>query len=97
MTYLALNATFLLTLFVVLNVLVRRTPWRVIGITTIFLLVLTVIFDNAIVGTGIVAYDASKISGLMIGVAPIEDFAYTLAAAILIPSVWILLERGGKK
>jgi len=97
MTYLALNATFLLTLFVVLNVLVRRTPWRVIGITTIFLLVLTVIFDNAIVGTGIVAYDASKISGLMIGIAPIEDFAYTLAAAILIPSVWILLERGGKK
>lgn len=97
MTYLALNATFLLTLFVVLNVLVRRTPWRVIGITTILLLVLTAVFDNIIVGTGIVAYDSSKIWGVLIGVAPIEDFAYALAAAILIPSVWILLERGDKK
>ena len=97
MTYLALNATFLLTLFVVLNALVRRSPWRAIGLTTLALVALTAVFDNAIVGTGIVAYEASKISGLMIGVAPIEDFAYALAAAILIPSVWILLERGGKK
>lgn len=97
MTYFALNATFLLTLFVVLNVLLRRSPWRAIGITALALTALTAVFDNAIVGTGIVAYEDTKISGLMIGVAPIEDFAYTLAAAILIPSVWVLLERGGKK
>ncbi|WP_258934550.1 lycopene cyclase domain-containing protein [Nesterenkonia pannonica] len=40
------------------------------------LFVLTAIFDNVIIGIGLVAYDESVISGLRIGRAPIEDFAY---------------------
>ena len=97
MTYLALNATVLLSLLVVLNLFMRRSPWRAIGQTTLVLLVMTAVFDNAIIGAGIVAYDSAKISGLMIGLAPIEDFAYTIAAAVLIPSVWIALERKASK
>jgi lycopene cyclase domain-containing protein len=67
------------------------------GQTTLILLVMTAIFDNAIIGAGIVAYDTSKISGVMIWLAPIEDFAYTVAAALLIPSVWVALERKASK
>jgi len=96
-TYLALNATVLLSLLVVLNVFMRRSPWRAIGQTTVVLLVMTAVFDNAIIGAGIVAYDITKISGLNIWLAPIEDFAYTVAAAVLIPSVWVALERKASK
>lgn len=93
MTYFALNASVLLTLFVVLNLFLRKTPWKQVGLTLLATTALTAVFDNVIVGTGIVAYDASRILGLMIGVAPIEDFAYTIAAALLIPAVWILLGK----
>jgi lycopene cyclase domain-containing protein len=54
------------------------------------MLTLTAIFDNVIIGTGIVAYDQEKISGIMIGLAPIEDFAYTVLALVLIPSLFNL-------
>jgi lycopene cyclase domain-containing protein len=55
------------------------------------LLVLTAVFDNVIVGTGIVGYDPARILGLRIGVAPIEDFAYPVAAALALPALWTLL------
>ena len=48
-------------------------------------------FDNVLVGTGIVGYDPDLISGAKIGVAPLEDFAYAIAAIILLPSLWALL------
>ena len=94
MTYLFLNVAFLLTLFVVLNLVLRKTPWKEIGLTLIGTSALTLIFDNVIVATGIVDYNPEKTLGILLGVAPIEDFAYTIAAALLIPSMWILL---GKK
>jgi lycopene cyclase domain-containing protein len=50
--------------------------------------ILTAVFDNLIVFSGIVAYDESKLIGLKIGVVPIEDFAYTIAAILLIPIIW---------
>ena len=56
-------------------------------------LVLTAVFDNAIIGFGIVDYDPSKISGVRLGFAPLEDFAYTVAAALIGPSVWALLAK----
>ena len=43
------------------------------------------------IGIGLVGYDESKISGLFIGIAPLEDFAYAVAAVLLLPSLWIIL------
>jgi lycopene cyclase domain-containing protein len=57
------------------------------------LLVATAVFDSVIVGTGIVGYDGSRILGLRIGTAPIEDFAYPIAAGLALPAVWHLLGR----
>lgn len=96
MTYLLLNAPFLAIVGVVAvaAMLVRRSPrWKAIGLAAILMLTLTAVFDNLIIGTGIVAYDDSLISGVRIGIAPIEDFAYTVAALVLLPSVWELLRR----
>lgn len=96
MTYLLLNAPFLTIVGVVAvaAVLARRSPhWKAVGLAAILMLTLTAVFDNVIIGTGIVAYDDSLISGVRIGIAPIEDFAYTVAALVLLPSVWELLRR----
>jgi lycopene cyclase domain-containing protein len=49
---------------------------------------MTAIFDNFIVSSGIVAYNPETLSGTFIGFAPIEDFAYTLVAAVLVPLTW---------
>jgi lycopene cyclase domain-containing protein len=60
-------------------------------LTLATLLVLTGVFDNVIVGLGIVSYDNAKITGALIGVAPIEDFAYAIAAVFALPALWVLI------
>lgn len=93
MTYLALNLTVLLTLLVILNLFMRRTPWPSIGLTLVVMLALTAVFDNVIILSGTVDYDPNKIIGWLIGVAPIEDFAYTIAAVFLVPALWVIFSR----
>jgi small toxic polypeptide LdrA/B/C/D len=75
----------------------RRRP-NLIGkyaLTLAVLLVFTAVFDNLIIAAGIVAYDPAKISGVMIGMAPIEDFSYTVAAVLVLPTLWGLLGHFG--
>ena len=99
LTYSALNAPFLgLALLVALAALLaRRAPlWRVLGLTLLGVLILTAVFDNVLVGTGVVGYDATRISGAFIGVAPLEDFSYAIAAVLLLPSLWKLIGPGPK-
>lgn len=55
------------------------------------LLVATALFDSVIVGTGIVGYDPARILGLRIGTAPVEDFAYPIAAGLALPALWHLI------
>ncbi len=96
MTYTLLNLVFLgmVVLVAIAAIVARRAPrWRAVGLAAVLLLTLTAAFDNVIIGTGLVAYDASLISGVRIGLAPIEDFAYTVAALVLLPAVWELLRR----
>ncbi len=93
MTYLILNSVFLASVGLVGLLLIKRLPWRAIGLATLALLAMTALFDNLIVGTGIVAYDEALISGIKIGFAPIEDFAYALAAPLLLSIVAELTKR----
>ncbi len=96
MTYTLLNVVFLgiVAIVAIAAVVVRRAPrWRAVGLAAVLMLTLTAMFDNVIIGTGLVAYDDSLISGVFIGIAPIEDFAYTVAALVLLPAVWELLRR----
>lgn len=68
----------------------RPSPLGMI-VTVIVLLVLTAVFDNLMIAGGLFHYAPDLLSGLRIGLAPIEDFAYPLAGAILLPAVWALL------
>jgi lycopene cyclase domain-containing protein len=96
MTYTLLNACFLLVAALVAVVAYRRHPlsarraWA-LACALAAVLLLSVVFDNVMIGVGLVAYDPARISGVFLGVAPIEDFAYPVAAALLLPALWTLL------
>ena len=98
MTYWLINLPFLLVAAVVVGVaLGRRVAPRVLPCTiaAVVMMTLTAIFDNAIIGSGLVAYDRDLISGVMVGLAPVEDFAYTLAALMIVPALWHLFAPRG--
>ena len=96
MTYLALNMTFMLIAFVTLNLVSRKSPWRAIGFTMLWMLIVTLVFDNIIIGLEIVGYDKTKISGILLGLAPIEDFAYTVVAVLAVSIIWTKLTKEKK-
>jgi lycopene cyclase domain-containing protein len=96
MTYLALNVTFMLIAFVTLNLVSRKSPWRAIGFTMLWMLLVTLVFDNVIIGLEIVGYDKTKISGILLGLAPIEDFAYTVVAVLAVSIIWTKLTKEKK-
>lgn len=100
MSYVALTLTFLavvIAFLVVTIVLVRgRMPWSTMGITLLVTLALTAVFDNVIIGVGLVAYDEALISGVKIGIAPIEDFAYTVSVVVIVSCFSVLAKRGDR-
>lgn len=94
MTYLLLDLVFLVPVVAValVAVVTRRSPrWAALGGAASALLVSTVVFDNVIVGLGIVAYDPDRILGVRMPIAPVEDLSYAIAAVVLLPSLWALL------
>lgn len=91
-TYAVLNLVFLAAALFFARVWLERS-WRHFVIIVFHLLAMTAIFDSLIVYAGIVGYDSSKILGLNIGFAPIEDFAYTVAAVLIVPALWHYFEK----
>ena len=77
----------------------RTDAWvaGAIGTTLGIVLILTAVFDNVMIAIGLVGYDEGKISGAFVGIAPLEDFAYALAAVFLLPSIWVLLGARGAR
>lgn len=63
------------------------------GCVVLILFVLTAVFDNVIIGLGIVDYHTAKILGVYIYQAPLEDFCYPLLAVIMIPALWKVSAR----
>lgn len=97
MTYWTLNAFFLLPAAAVCAaaLLYRRRRPRFFAaasaVTAVVLLVLTAVFDNLMIRAGLFWYNEDRISGAFAGAAPLEDFAYPLAAVLLLPALWVLL------
>lgn len=91
--YLLLNLLFLFTIVFFLPARLKR-PSKAFWLTLAVILLLTSIFDPIIVGLDIVGYDTTKILGLTIFGAPVEDFLYAIYAAIIVPLIW---HKFGKK
>ncbi len=62
-------------------------------VTALVLFVLTAVFDNVMIALDLFTYPEAHLSGLRIGLAPIEDFSYPLCAAFGVPAVAALLPR----
>lgn len=94
MTYLLLSMLFLAVAVVIAAIAgrgIRRPPFAALSIAAFGLLVLTAVFDTVMIAAGLFTYTDERIVGLRIGLAPVEDFAYPLAAVILLPALWARL------
>ncbi|EMY32650.1 lycopene cyclase domain-containing protein [Arthrobacter crystallopoietes BAB-32] len=95
MTYWLLNLVFVAAAAGVALATGRtRKAGTAVVITFAVLCLLTAVFDNLMIASGLFAYRDAQISGWRIGLAPLEDFAYVLAAALLLPALWTLLPAG---
>jgi lycopene cyclase domain-containing protein len=93
MTNLTLDIAVLVVLLgVSVPVLLRLQKWPLIW-TVVHLGILTLVFDTLMIREGLYTFDPAKIVGLHLWRAPIEDFAYPVAAGIAMPALWTLLER----
>jgi lycopene cyclase domain-containing protein len=98
-TYWLLNLVFLvpaLAIGVIAAVRNRRhtahgSPFARMAVTLIVVLGMTAVFDNLMIAVGLFGYNPDVISGAFVGLAPLEDFAYAIAAAVLLPGLWLLL------
>lgn len=96
MSYVALAGLFLLPPLVVtvIAAAVRRPGprwWAVSGLTILVLLVLTLVFDNLMIAADLFRYPPEQLTGIRLGLVPIEDLAWPLAAGLLLPSLHLLL------
>src|SRR6478735_4616676 len=83
-------------LTIVITLLTLRRPrfgrrMAASGISAVVLVALTAVFDNVMIAAGLFTYPAEHLSGLRVGLAPLEDFSYALCAAFLVPAVFTLL------
>ena len=100
MSYLVLNAAFL-TVVLILTLLALRGArtedrgrwWARSAVVFVALAVLTVVFDSIMIWADLFRFEDEHMSGLRIGLAPVEDLAWPLAAALLLPAVWTWLRR----
>jgi lycopene cyclase domain-containing protein len=95
MTYALLTLPFIaVTLAVALVSAVRpRFAQRMAAsaLAAVALVLLTAVFDNVMIAARLFSYPPEHLTGIRIGLAPIEDFAYPLCAAFLVPALFALL------
>lgn len=102
MTYGLLSLVFLALAAAVLAVALAVSPdraalvrrwWQPLALAAVVVLVLTAVFDNVMIAVGLMTYSAARTSGVTLGLVPVEDFAYPLAALLLLPGLWLLARR----
>lgn len=97
MTYALIVIPFALLAAAVTLATIRRPRFgarmRASAIAAVVLVLLTAIFDNLMIAADLFTYPEHLISGIRIGLAPIEDFAYPVCAAFAVPAVFTLLSR----
>ena len=94
MTYLLLSVAFLLVAVVVAAVGWRRAPrghGRAVALSALVLVALTIAFDSIMIAAGLFDYADAHISGVRLGLAPIEDLAYPIAGVLLLSGLWNLM------
>ena len=70
---------------------VRGEHLRAVAATLVALWALTAVFDNVMIAVDLFRFDESQLSGIHVGLAPLEDFAWPVAAATALPALALLL------
>ncbi len=86
--YALLNIIFLVVTVLVVKLSRVELSAKPIIKTIVVLVVLTAIFDSIIIALNLVSYDLRYILGFYIGRVPLEDFAYTVVAGLIVPVLW---------
>ena len=91
MTYLLISLPFLVAAATVVGFSMRRPGAKrrlaASSCAAVLLVVLTAIFDNIMIAAQLYSYPDQLVSGVRIGLAPIEDFAYPITIAFGLPAV----------
>jgi len=92
-TNIVLNVLVLVVLAGVCAPVLRRMRAGALVWTALHLCLLTMVFDTAMIAADLYVFDEDKILGVYLWGAPLEDFAYAVAAALGMPVLWTVLER----
>ncbi|MBO3101936.1 lycopene cyclase domain-containing protein [Cellulomonas fengjieae] len=93
MTNIVLNGIVLALLGAVCWPVLRRMRVLPVVVTVLVLCVLTAVFDTLMIAADLYVFDPDKILGWYVWGAPVEDFAYAVAAAVGMPVLWVVLGR----
>jgi lycopene cyclase domain-containing protein len=96
-TNIVLNVIVLAVLGAVCWPVLRRMRAVPILLTVLALCALTAVFDTAMIAADLYVYAPDKILGVYVWGAPLEDFAYAIAAAVGMPVLWVVLGRRRRK
>jgi lycopene cyclase domain-containing protein len=100
-TYALLTVPFLVATAAIALATIRRPHFgrrmAASSMAFVVLAALTAVFDNAMIALGFFSYPAEHLSGVHVGLAPLEDFAYPLCAAFLVPAAFTLLSARVKE
>ncbi|MDQ0643359.1 lycopene cyclase domain-containing protein [Microbacterium murale] len=105
MTYLLMSLPFIAIALIVFGLgALHARRHRALGpylsswaVATASLVVLTVIFDNVMMAAGFFDYGVEHISGIRLGLIPIEDLMYPIAGALLLSGLWQMLGVTGPR
>jgi len=95
MTYAGLAAVVVAGALVVALVVarVRRLGprwWAATAVAAVVLMVLTVVFDSLMIAADLFRYDDAALLGVRVWLTPVEDLAWPVVAALLLPALWVL-------
>jgi lycopene cyclase domain-containing protein len=90
-----LNVTVLVVLGVVVAPVLRRLRPGPLVCGAALLVALTTVFDTLMIAADLYVFDPDRILGVYVWGAPVEDFAYALAASAVMPALWTWLGRRG--
>lgn len=64
--------------------------WAATGATAAVLIALTVLFDSLMIAADLFRYGDEELLGARVWLTPVEDLAWPVVAALLLPSLWAL-------
>lgn len=64
--------------------------WAATALAAVALVALTVVFDSLMIAADLFRYDDAALLGVRLWLTPVEDLAWPVVAALLLPALWAL-------